>query len=572
MPMDFLILYLRCKTNTMIQSLRHLLFLTIILLLSPPSLYSQCSFPFTENFSSGTAGQNESPRANSLAFNCLTYEVNGNGGIALEDVPWMGFTGLQNFSGLMVVGDWQWFGDATNGVSSFTMRATNNTNDFKLNALDWAVPNGGPPTVFTITGYNNGTQTAQVTGVNVANTVAAIYGAGTTNETSATYIGPGDGSGDALHLVFSGTGWQNIDAIVFSSTGNDITMALDNISLSPPVSAACTQLVEADMPASTTGPFTKTIESQTFTFTPALNSYVGMADEVPGFEGLYAYDYDTPAGTEIAISAPAGYSFDFNSFRYASNNDPLVNTLTLTLTFVNGSTDTRTYSLSGGNTSHTFNTFTTAANDVISVKLVTDLLLYSNDFCITDVKPLTTLPLSLLSFTGTSIEQGVQLIWKTTEEVNTSSFGIQRSQRGNDFTAIAGIPSNAVSGNYTYTDHTAVNGQTYLYRLKMIDLNGHFTYSPTIQVRVNKNSSAGKFTLFPNPIVGNQVSLRANTSDLPAVRIAVRDISGRTWLNSTITKANGLYSFPVQQLRAGTYVLQVYSLQGALLQVEKFVK
>lgn len=556
----------------MLRSLHYLLSLTTILLLSSAAVYGQCTFPLTENFSSGVAGQNESPRANTFAFNCLTYEVNGNGGIALEDIPWMGFTSLQNFSGLMVVGDWQWLGNTTNGVSSFTMRATNNTNDFKLNALDWAVPNGGPPTVFTIAGYNNGTQIAQVTGVNVANTVAASYGTGTVNEINATYIGPGDGSGDALHLVFAGTGWQNIDAIVFSSTGNDITMALDNISLSPAVTEACTQLVEADMPASAAEPFTKTIASKTFTFTPALNSYVGMADEVPGFEGLYAYDYDTPAGTEITISAPAGYSFDFNSFRYASNNDPLVNTLTLTLTFVDGSTDTKTYSLNGGNISHTFNTFTTTANDVVNVKLVTDLLMYSNDFCITDVKPFATLPLSLLSFAGTTTEQGAQLIWKTTEEVNTSSFEIQRSQTGNDFSSIASVPSNAAGGNYAYTDHTVVTGRTYLYRLKMIDLDGHFTYSPTIQVRINRTSSANKFTLFPNPVVGNQVSLRGNASDLPAIRITVTDISGRTWLNRTITRVNGLYSFPVQQLPTGAYVLQIYSLQDALLQVERFVK
>ena len=104
---------------------------------------------------------------------------------------------------------------------------------FSLEALDWATGNGGPPTEYTSTGFRGASQVAQIASIDI--TAGGTYGLGTGSEIVATDIGPGDDTAYGLNLVFTGEEWGNIDRIVFSATGNDIMVAMDNIQLSPAV-------------------------------------------------------------------------------------------------------------------------------------------------------------------------------------------------------------------------------------------------------------------------------------------------------------------------------------------------
>ncbi|MBS0631190.1 MAG: hypothetical protein JSS11_04695 [Verrucomicrobia bacterium] len=188
--------------------------------------------PFTEDFSSGSEGYNSTPASGSLSFNGFDYSVDGNGVIALYNVnPFIGpSTPFANIDGLGVIGDYTWTGDTSNNVHTFTV-ASGNGSAFALSSLDWATGNGGPPTIYTITGYRGLTQVAQIADIDLE--AAGTYGSATSSEIFATDIGPGDGSAYGLNLVFSGSDWTNIDRFVFSATGNDILVVLDNIQYAP---------------------------------------------------------------------------------------------------------------------------------------------------------------------------------------------------------------------------------------------------------------------------------------------------------------------------------------------------
>jgi hypothetical protein len=204
----------------------------------PPAISSAhadpvLTLPYTEDFSNGSEGFNASTINQTLDFNNITYSVDGSGGVAIFDVVNFLGAALDNFSGLGVIGDYQWTGDTTHDVHNFTL-ATSGGAAFALNSLDWATGNEGPPTVYTITGYLGATQMAQVTDVDIAG-ASTTYNVLTGSEISATDIGPGDDSGYGQHLVFTGADWGNIDRLVFTATGNDIVVALDNIQLTAPI-------------------------------------------------------------------------------------------------------------------------------------------------------------------------------------------------------------------------------------------------------------------------------------------------------------------------------------------------
>jgi hypothetical protein len=203
-----------------------------ILLTNGPSLHAAITLPFSENFSSGTEGLNADPLSPSLEFRNFVYSVDGTGGVALYNTANFLGISLDNFSGLGVIGDWQWSGATTHNVHNFTV-ASNDSSRFALTYLDWATGNGGPPTLYTITAYRGATQVAQLANINI--TTAGTYGSGSANEIVTTGIGPGDDSGYGLGVSFTGNNWKNIDRFVFSATGNDILVALDNIQLTTPI-------------------------------------------------------------------------------------------------------------------------------------------------------------------------------------------------------------------------------------------------------------------------------------------------------------------------------------------------
>lgn len=96
------------------------------------------------------------------------------------------------------------------------------------------------------------------------------------------------------------------------------------------------------------------------------------------------------------------------------------------------------------------------------------------------------LPVELISFTATKQNNDVALQWKTAQETNSRHFDVERSLDGTNFNTIA---TKAAAGNsntvlvYNYTDaDAAAFGGTVYYRLKLVDIDGSYKYSPIAAV------------------------------------------------------------------------------------------
>ena len=110
------------------------------------------------------------------------------------------------------------------------------------------------------------------------------------------------------------------------------------------------------------------------------------------------------------------------------------------------------------------------------------------------------LPVELSSFAANTTGNSVELRWITQTETNTKSFEIQRSD-GNNWVKISDMKANGTTSevsHYSFVDKNLLPG-TYNYRLKIIDENGTFRFSKTIEAVV---SAPAKFSLsqnYPNP-------------------------------------------------------------------------
>ena len=168
------------------------------------------------------------------------------------------------------------------------------------------------------------------------------------------------------------------------------------------------------------------------------------------------------------------------------------------------------------------------------------------------------LPLKLLSFNIVNEEAINKLSWTTEAEINTDYFMIERSNNGTNFGDIAKVKTSNNNGitvrNYEYSDHFDHSGQNF-YRLKMVDIDGAFTYSKTVVV---SNKLSPGIQVFPNP-VKNMLRAKIMYNKPANALIKITDLQGRSIQTQAIQLFDGLSNFDVDvsALPAGIYILKL---------------
>ncbi len=165
-----------------------------------------------------------------------------------------------------------------------------------------------------------------------------------------------------------------------------------------------------------------------------------------------------------------------------------------------------------------------------------------------------TLPLQLLSFSGALQKNNVALQWQTSNEVNASHFVIERSTDAQNFSAIGNVNASgnsALKQDYSYTDMSPTTGDNY-YRLKMIDIDGKFTYSNVISVKWAGVNPAIK--VFPNP-VSNILNVLLPSAGKAYAKIY--DVSGKIVDQREMMTNGNTSRLDISQLTHGMYYLRI---------------
>ena len=170
-------------------------------------------------------------------------------------------------------------------------------------------------------------------------------------------------------------------------------------------------------------------------------------------------------------------------------------------------------------------------------------------------QPDLTLPLHLISFSAIPNGKSNVLKWSTSEEMNTDRFEIQRSNNSNTFKTI-GTVRNFNNGNsendYIYTDAEPLKMLNY-YRLKMVDKDGGFTYSP---IKTINNIGSFNIAVYPNPVHEN-LTLVFSTEKAMNSQITIVNTEGKKLYTKKIQLPYGVSSQSINlaKFNNGSYYL-----------------
>ena len=176
------------------------------------------------------------------------------------------------------------------------------------------------------------------------------------------------------------------------------------------------------------------------------------------------------------------------------------------------------------------------------------------------------IPVELVSFNANAQNKTVKLDWLTASERNNAYFDIQRSANGRNWTSIGIVKGNGTSAaknTYKFTDDTPLSSVNY-YRLKQVDFDGKFDYSPTVSVNMLTNGKG--LTVYPNP-VSDKLNVVTNSLDREG-SIQVFDIKG-SLVKTTQLIGNQL---DVNDLPVGLYQMRLVDSKGTTLDMARFVK
>ncbi len=172
------------------------------------------------------------------------------------------------------------------------------------------------------------------------------------------------------------------------------------------------------------------------------------------------------------------------------------------------------------------------------------------------------LPLKFLSFTGNKKNNAVLLNWKTENEINTSSFEIQRSSDGKEFLTIGTI---AAINRYGLNDYLFTDGspgfQHIYYRLKQIDIDGSFAFSGILKIQIPERPV---FSIYPNPVADELIIIGA----VPGTLIYLFDASGKQLLRRELNVQS--QTVPMKRFVKGVYFLTY--IVGSEKKVKKIFK
>lgn len=184
------------------------------------------------------------------------------------------------------------------------------------------------------------------------------------------------------------------------------------------------------------------------------------------------------------------------------------------------------------------------------------------------------LPVELKSFNASITANTVHLNWETATEVNNFGFEVERTQMDNKkWRKISFIQGHGNSNSpkfYSFTNNN-VNSGDYLYRLKQVDIDGNFEYSPEIKVTIEALINFSIQQNFPNPF---NPSTKINYS-IPAdgkVEIKVYDVLGKEIVTLVDeNKKAGTYEveFNAGNLTSGIYFYKIVS--GDNLEIKKMI-
>ena len=172
-------------------------------------------------------------------------------------------------------------------------------------------------------------------------------------------------------------------------------------------------------------------------------------------------------------------------------------------------------------------------------------------------------PLNWTNFVAEGVDQKANLRWYVSNEVNNDHYEVEHSLSGSTFEKVGTVKAiNGSRNSYAFVHNDPVIKVANYYRIKQVDVDGKFTYSP---VRVVKFFNERVMTISPNPTTS---FVRINSTKFP-LTVHVFDNSGKKMATKLLTSGTG--DINMARFAPGTYVIVAES-NGVRIETKRIIK
>ena len=183
------------------------------------------------------------------------------------------------------------------------------------------------------------------------------------------------------------------------------------------------------------------------------------------------------------------------------------------------------------------------------------------------------IPVELVSFSSSVINNTVGLNWITATELNNSGFEIQKSSDNTNWTKLGFVTGHGTSSevhNYSFVDANPVTGISY-YRLKQIDFDGTSEYSNIVEVVYGAVAEFALEQNYPNPF-NPTTKINYSIKEKGNVELKIFDLLGSeiaTLVNEEKSPGNYEVFFDASNLSSGVYLYTIKA--GSFVQTRKMM-
>jgi hypothetical protein len=173
------------------------------------------------------------------------------------------------------------------------------------------------------------------------------------------------------------------------------------------------------------------------------------------------------------------------------------------------------------------------------------------------------IPVELVSFTSSVINNTVGLNWITATELNNSGFEVQKSSDNSNWNKVGFVTGHGTTSEihtYSFFDADPVTGISY-YRLKQIDFDGTSEYSNIVEVVYGAVAEFALEQNYPNPF-NPTTKINYSIKEKGNVELKIFDLLGSeiaTLVNEEKTPGNYEVFFDASNLSSGVYLYTIKS-------------
>jgi hypothetical protein len=291
-------------------------------------------------------------------------------------------------------------------------------------------------------------------------------------------------------------------------------------------------------------------------------SFASYTGYFPDFAMLVSPPSNTVGNTndqvDYTVEIPAVTLFDGEAL-FTADITPAPATGSFDITFTPGNTIT-TFP---GSITMTVHTVGTVPNGTYTVNVqgegVTGIPVHRRSVT---VEVIDNVPVELTAFTAEIKNNSVFLIWRTATEINNSGFEIERSLKTangkTEWSKIGFVQGNGSSTQiheYSYSDNNIVKQGHYLYRLKQIDFDGGYGFSPEVGIDISKPTVYYLGQNYPNPF-NPTTTIEFSIPERSHVSLKVYDVLGTevaTLVDGWMESTNHKVIFNGSNLASGIY-------------------